>query len=171
MSRSRQFSIASEIASLVISWNTMRFTGTVGLSTSRRCHEIASPSRSSSVARVELARALQRRLQLGDDVLLVVGDDVDRPEVVVDIDAESPDRRLGDALRRLLRTLGQVTDVADAGLDRELVAAEEAGDGVGLGLRLHDDERFGHVTVLRVGRGRTGSADAVVDEPTSVVGR
>ena len=43
--------MASSIASLVISWNTMRFTGTRGFSTSRRCHEIASPSRSSSVAR------------------------------------------------------------------------------------------------------------------------
>jgi hypothetical protein len=35
----------------VISWKTMRFTGTCGESTSERCHAIDSPSRSSSVAR------------------------------------------------------------------------------------------------------------------------
>ena len=45
-------SIASWIASGVISWNTIRFTGTVGLSTSRTCQAIASPSRSSSLARM-----------------------------------------------------------------------------------------------------------------------
>ena len=38
------------IASRVISWNTMRRTGTFGSSTSDRCQAIASPSRSSSVA-------------------------------------------------------------------------------------------------------------------------
>ena len=41
---------AFEIASFVISWNTMRWTGTFGFSTSTRCQAIASPSRSSSVA-------------------------------------------------------------------------------------------------------------------------
>src|SRR5215207_287146 len=39
------------MAAWVISWNTIRFTGTLGLRYSSRCHEIASPSRSSSVAR------------------------------------------------------------------------------------------------------------------------
>ena len=43
--------MASSMASRVISWNTIRFTGTLGFSTSSTCHEIASPSRSSSVAR------------------------------------------------------------------------------------------------------------------------
>ena len=41
----------ARIASGVISWNTMRLTGTFGLSVCTRCHAIASPSRSSSVAR------------------------------------------------------------------------------------------------------------------------
>ena len=41
---------ARSIAGRVISWNTMRRTGTFGSSTSRRCQAIASPSRSSSVA-------------------------------------------------------------------------------------------------------------------------
>ena len=34
----------------MISWNTIRRTGTFGLNTCTRCHAIASPSRSSSVA-------------------------------------------------------------------------------------------------------------------------
>ena len=42
---------ARSIACRVISWNTMRRTGTVGLSSSRRCQAMDSPSRSSSVAR------------------------------------------------------------------------------------------------------------------------
>ena len=63
---------------------------------------------------VELARVLQRRLQLGDDVLLVVGHDVDGREVVVDVDAEPADLGLGDALRRLLGALREVADVPDA---------------------------------------------------------
>ena len=35
----------------LISWNTMRCTGTFGFNCSNKCQEIASPSRSSSVAR------------------------------------------------------------------------------------------------------------------------
>ena len=41
---------ARSIAGRVISWKTIRRTGTFGSSTSRRCQAIASPSRSSSVA-------------------------------------------------------------------------------------------------------------------------
>jgi hypothetical protein len=51
MSRSRQFASASSIAPRVISWKTSRLTGTFGLNTSRTCQAMASPSRSSSVAR------------------------------------------------------------------------------------------------------------------------
>ena len=46
----RGLSSALAMASGVISWNTMRLTGTFGLSTSFRCQAMASPSRSSSVA-------------------------------------------------------------------------------------------------------------------------
>ena len=41
---------ARSIAGFVISWNTIRRTGTFGFSTWTRCQAIASPSRSSSVA-------------------------------------------------------------------------------------------------------------------------
>jgi hypothetical protein len=47
---SRASSMAVRIASSVISWNSMRSTGTFGWSTSRRCQLIDSPSRSGSVA-------------------------------------------------------------------------------------------------------------------------
>ncbi len=42
---------AAWMAGLVISWKTIRLTGTLGLIVSSRCQAIASPSRSSSVAR------------------------------------------------------------------------------------------------------------------------
>ena len=42
---------AWSMADAVISWKTIRFTGTFGLSCSSRCQLMASPSRSSSVAR------------------------------------------------------------------------------------------------------------------------
>ena len=51
MSRSRHSRTARSMAGSVISWNTIRLTGTRGLRISRRCQEMASPSRSSSVAR------------------------------------------------------------------------------------------------------------------------
>ncbi len=52
ISISRVFSNAFKTASLVISRNAILLTGTFGFSTSSKCHEIASPSRSSSVARI-----------------------------------------------------------------------------------------------------------------------
>ena len=48
---------ASLIASRVISWNTMRRTGTLGFNTSSRCQAIASPSRSGSEARMTFWRS------------------------------------------------------------------------------------------------------------------
>ncbi len=50
------------MASLVISWKTIRLTGTLGLSTSSRCQAIASPSRSSSVASSSSSASLSARL-------------------------------------------------------------------------------------------------------------
>ncbi len=50
-SMSRGLATAAWIAGLVISWKTIRLTGTLGLIVSTRCQAMASPSRSSSVAR------------------------------------------------------------------------------------------------------------------------
>ncbi len=58
----RGLATASRIASLVISWNTIRLTGIFGLSTSWRCQAMASPSRSSSVARKSSSDSLSRSL-------------------------------------------------------------------------------------------------------------
>ena len=57
-SNSRVFSAAARIAGLVISLNTMRRTGTFGFNTSSRCHAMASPSRSGSVARKSSSTSL-----------------------------------------------------------------------------------------------------------------
>ena len=62
MLSSRIESFACSIASFVISWNTIRLTGTFGCSTSSRCHAMASPSRSSSVARMSSSASLSARL-------------------------------------------------------------------------------------------------------------
>ena len=51
VSRSRGLSAAARIADSVISWNTIRRTGTLGFRVSSRCQAMASPSRSPSVAR------------------------------------------------------------------------------------------------------------------------
>jgi hypothetical protein len=61
---SRGLSTAALIAWGVISWNTIRRTGTFGLSSSNRCQAIASPSRSSSVARNSSEASLSRPLSL-----------------------------------------------------------------------------------------------------------
>ncbi|CAM5664282.1 hypothetical protein SGRIM128S_03142 [Streptomyces griseomycini] len=59
---SRGLATASRIASLVISWKTIRLTGIFGLSTSCRCQAMASPSRSSSVARKSSSDSFSRSL-------------------------------------------------------------------------------------------------------------
>ncbi len=53
---------ARVIASRVISWKTIRLTGTLGWSSWSRCHAMASPSRSSSVARMSSSTPLRARL-------------------------------------------------------------------------------------------------------------
>ena len=59
---SRGLATAAWIAALVISWKTIRLTGTLGFSTSWRCQAMASPSRSSSVARKSSSESLSRSL-------------------------------------------------------------------------------------------------------------
>ena len=56
---SRDRSTACSMAWRVISWNTIRRVGTAGFSTSARCRAMASPSQSSSVAKVELVGPAQ----------------------------------------------------------------------------------------------------------------
>ena len=50
VSSGRGLATASAMADGVISWKTMRWAGTLGLSSSIRCQAMASPSRSPSVA-------------------------------------------------------------------------------------------------------------------------
>ena len=87
----------------------------------------------------ELVGVLQELLQLADLLLLVRVDDVERQEVVLDVDAEPGPFLLLVLLRDVRRALRQVANVANARLDDEAVA-EEALDRPRLRRGLDDDE-------------------------------
>ena len=69
----------------------------------------------------ELVGLLQELLQLADLLLLVRVDDVERLEVVLDVDAEPRPLLLLVLLGDVGGALGEVADVADARLDDEVV--------------------------------------------------
>ena len=73
MSSSRVLSKARPIASLVISWNTIRLTGTLGESSCSRCQLMLSPSRSSSVASSSWSAPLRASLSSLTTFLLSLG--------------------------------------------------------------------------------------------------
>ena len=126
------------IASRVISWKTIRRTGTLGFSTWSRCQAIASPSRSSSVASSSSSAPFSSFLSSCDRLLLVVVDEVERLEVLVDRHPHRPvlgPLLLGD----VAGPIRQIADVADARGD--LVAlAEVALDRPRFGGRLDDHQ-------------------------------
>ena len=99
--------------------------------------------------------ALEQILQLGDLLALVVRDDVQRLEVVVDVDPEPGPRLLAVLGRDLRGPVRHVADVSHAGLDH-VARAQVAGDGARLGRRL-DDHQPGTVTGL-CGTARPGTA-------------
>ena len=163
MSRSRGLATASSIAARVISWNTMRFTGTRGDSTSSRCQRDRFALAVLVGGEVDLARVLQQRLEFADLLLLRLRDHVQRLEVVVDVDAVTRPLLGLVGLGDLLGAAGQVADVADGGL-HEIVVTEEARDGAGLGWGLDDDKGFGHDSFSSVGRRRRGLSNAEFTE-------
>src|ERR1019366_8134940 len=75
--------------------------------------------------------------------LSVVRHDVDRFEVVVDVDTQSRPLLTLDRGGYVRRALGQVAYVADRRLD-DVVRSEHLLDTGRLGDRLNDDERSGH---------------------------
>ncbi len=81
---------------------------------------------------IQLGGVLQQPLQPLHDVLLLGGDDVERLEVVVDVDAETRPRLTLVGRRHLGGVPRQVADVPDRGFD-DVVVAEIARDGAGLG--------------------------------------
>ena len=87
----------------------------------------------------ELVGVLQLRLQIGDDLLLPRVDDVERLEVLVDVDAEARPGLVLVLRGDLGGVVRQVADVADRRLD-DVVLAEVAGDRLRLGRRLDDHE-------------------------------
>ena len=106
---------ASLIASSVISWKTMRLTGTFGLRTSCRCQLIDSPSRSGSVARITCDASLSAAFSACDVLPLVVRDDVMRREVALGVDAQPSPLLLADLVGDLVGGFRQIAHVAVAG--------------------------------------------------------
>ena len=76
----------------VISWKTIRRTGTFGFSSWTRCQAIASPSRSSSVASRSSSASFSFAFRSATTFFFRGVDDVERLEVVVDVDAEARPR-------------------------------------------------------------------------------
>ena len=64
--------MAASRAGLVISWKVMRFVPLGSFSTSMRCQEIASPSRSSSVAS-QIVSASAAAFEVRNDLFCVLG--------------------------------------------------------------------------------------------------
>ena len=95
---------------------------------------------------VEGVGVLDQLLQLGDVALLVARHDVVGLEPVVDVDREPAPRLVLDLGRGVRGVVGQVADVTDRGLD-DVVRAQVAADGAGLGRGLDDDELC-HVCLL-----------------------
>ncbi len=91
---------------------------------------------------VDLAGLLDQLLQLVHLGLLLRGDHVQRLEAVVDVHAQSAPRLALVGGRDLVGAPGQVPDVADRRL-HHVVRAQQAGDGLGLGRGLHDDQGLG----------------------------
>ena len=115
---------------------------------------------------VELVGLLQELLQALDLVLLVGGDDVERLEVVLGVDAQAGPLLLLVGLGHVGGVAGQVADVTDGRLDGEVVA-EEARDGAGLGGGLDDDEGIGHGGKLKRRPPRNRNHRAEVDAQVS----
>src|SRR6185436_7094 len=136
-SMSRVSSRARRIASRVISWKTMRRTGTFGFSTSEvPCNRLAL---AVFVRREqEHVRVAELLPEVGHDALLVGVDDVVRVELVVDVHPELA-VALALLLRNVARAVRQVADVADARL-HDVIAAQVAGDRPRLGGGFDDDE-------------------------------
>ena len=87
---------------------------------------------------VELVGALECALQLGDRLLLRVGDHVVGLEPVLDVDGELAQRPLLELGRQVLG-LDEVTDVTDR-RQHFIALTQVLGDRLCLGRRLDDDE-------------------------------
>jgi len=125
------------MAGLVISWNTIRLTGTRG-PTPRAGARRWTPPHGPRPSQVDLTGLLDQLLQLGHLGLLLRRDDVQRLEAVVDVHAE-PRPRLAlvggrtSSARRGDRGCGRWTTPPHS-------PVRAAGDRLGLGGRLHDDQ-------------------------------
>ena len=87
----------------------------------------------------ELVGVAQRLAELGDLLLLLARDHVERIESAFDVDSEASPGAAAILLRHLGGGPGQVPNVSDRRL-HAVAGSEVALDRPGLGRRLHDDE-------------------------------
>ncbi len=101
---------------------------------------------------VELVGLGEVALELLDVGLAVGVDDVERREVVVDVDPQARPRLVLVLLRDLLGAAGQVADVPEGGVD-DVAGTEIRGDRLGLRRGFDDDQALevGHCSHLRLG--------------------
>ena len=94
---------------------------------------------------IQLVGGCHELLQLTHLVPLAAAQNVERLEVVLDIDTQARPRLGPVGLGNLRRLRGQVADVPERGLHGVAAAEviEEAGDRGGLGGRFHDDDPIG----------------------------
>ena len=92
----------------------------------------------------DLVDVLEEGAELGDLLLLLRGHDVERLEIVLDVDAEPGPLLLLEFCRDLLCGGGEITDVSNARLD-DIAVVKELRNGSRLRRRLHDDERLAHL--------------------------
>ncbi len=117
---------------------------------------------------IEFRGVFQQTFEFSDLLALRSGDDVDRLEIMVDVDAQIGPVFLFVLFGYFLGPLRQIADVADAGLDR-IGAAEELADRSGFGRRFDDHQGgsaggagfFGHVIPLFVIPGKLGRCGIV----------
>ena len=91
----------------------------------------------------DLGRLADGSAEVADAADTVARNDVVGPEAVLDVHAHAAPRLVLDLCRDLARILGEVANVADAGLDPVLVA-EQACERPGLRRRLDDHQWLRH---------------------------
>ena len=94
---------------------------------------------------VELARVLQKSLQLGNPVLFAGDHHIERLEPVVDVDPQPCPGFPLERCRNFIRIAWKVTDMTYGRL-HHVPAPEEAGNRLRFRRGLDDDKRFGHLS-------------------------
>ncbi len=90
---------------------------------------------------IEVFGVFHQALELADLGRFLGGDDIERGEVAVNVHAQPRPAFFAIFVGNVGGLFRQITNVPDAGLDRE-IAAEELADRAGLRRRFDDHQRF-----------------------------